>query len=135
VPIKSDCASLNRMLAEVLHHSSGVSIMRDPTRGGLATTLVEIAEDFHLTMKINEVDLPVKEEVHGVCDLLGFDPLYLANEGKAIIVVAANEKDKVLDILSEFPEGRESVVIGSIMGKQKGHLLLETPLGSKRLLN
>ena len=88
VPINSDCASLNRMLTEVLDHTNGVRIMRDPTRGGLATTLVEIAEDFQLTMKINELDLPVKEEVHGVCDLLGFDPLYIANEGKAIIIVA-----------------------------------------------
>lgn len=86
-------------------------------------------------MEINEVDLLVKAEVHGVSDLLGFDPLYLANEGKAIIIVSDNEKDKVLDIVREFPEGREAVVIGSIIGKQKGQLLLETPLGSKRLLN
>jgi hydrogenase expression/formation protein HypE len=134
VPINSDCASLNRMLGEVLEHTKGVRIMRDPTRGGLATTLVEIAEDFHVTMKINELDLPVREEVHGVCDLLGFDPLYLANEGKAIIIVAHQEKKKVLDILREYPEGRDAVVIGSIIGKEKGQLLLETPLGSKRLL-
>lgn len=134
VPITSDCASLNRMLAEVLEQTKGVRIMRDPTRGGLATTLVEIAEDFHVTMKINELDLPVREEVHGVCDLLGFDPLYLANEGKAIIIVADKEKDKVLDILQEFPEGKDAVVIGLITGKEKGQLLLETPLGSKRLL-
>ncbi|WP_066256878.1 hydrogenase expression/formation protein HypE [Neobacillus drentensis] len=134
VPINSDCASLNRMLAEVLDYTNGVRIMRDPTRGGLATTLVEIAEDFRVTMKINELDLPVKEEVHGVCDLLGFDPLYLANEGKAIIIVAQQEKEKVLDILREYPEGKDAVVIGSIVGKEKGQLLLETPLGSKRLL-
>jgi hydrogenase expression/formation protein HypE len=134
VPINSDCASLNNMLAEVMHHSDGVRIMRDPTRGGLATTLVEIAEDFQVTMKIIELDLPVKNEVHGACDLLGFEPLYLANEGKAILIVAAKEKDKVLDILREFPEGRDAVVIGSIIGKEKGQLLLETPLGSKRLL-
>jgi hydrogenase expression/formation protein HypE len=134
VPISSDCASLNHMLAKVLEQTNGVRIMRDPTRGGLATTLVEIAEDFHVTMKINELDLPVREEVHGVCDLLGFDPLYLANEGKAIIIVADNEKDKVLDILREFPEGKDAVVIGTIIGKEKGRLLLETPLGSKRLL-
>ncbi|MCL6570671.1 MAG: hydrogenase expression/formation protein HypE [Bacillus sp. (in: Bacteria)] len=134
VPINSDCASLNRMLDEVMHHSDGVRIMRDPTRGGLATTLVEIAEDFQVTMKIIELDLPVKDEVHGACDLLGFEPLYLANEGKAILIVAAKEKDKVLDILREFPEGRDAVVIGSIIGKEKGQLLLETPLGSKRLL-
>ncbi|MEH7075448.1 hydrogenase expression/formation protein HypE [Neobacillus drentensis] len=134
VPITSDCASLNHMLAEVLEHTNGVRIMRDPTRGGLATTLVEIAEDFHVRMKINELDLPVREEVHGVCDLLGFDPLYLANEGKAIIIVAKQEKDKVLDILREFPEGKDALEIGSIVGKEKGQLLLETPLGSKRLL-
>ncbi|WHY75764.1 hydrogenase expression/formation protein HypE [Neobacillus sp. WH10] len=134
VPIESDCASLNKMLAGVLTSTDGVRIMRDPTRGGLATTLVEIAEDFQLTMKIDELDLPVKEEVHGVCDLLGFDPLYLANEGKAIIVVANRDKEKVIDILRKFPEGRDAVVIGSIIGKGKGQLLLETPLGSKRLL-
>jgi hydrogenase expression/formation protein HypE len=133
-PVNSDCASLNTMLAEVLNSTSGVRIMRDPTRGGLATTLVEIAEDFHLTMKINELNLPVKEEVHGVCDLLGFDPLYLANEGKAILIVADQEKEKVLDILRKFSEGKDAVVIGSILGKEKGQLLLETPLGSKRLL-
>lgn len=134
VPIDSDCASLDKMLAGVLTSTDGVRIMRDPTRGGLATTLVEIAEDFQLTMKINELDLPVKEEVHGVCDLLGFDPMYLANEGKAIIVVANRDKDKVIDILHEFPEGSDAVVIGSIIGKGKGQLLLETALGSKRLL-
>lgn len=133
-PINSDCASLNRMLGEVLRYTDGVRIMRDPTRGGLATTLVEIAEDFKLTMKINELALPVKQEVQGVCDLLGFDPLYLANEGKAIIIVSDGEKEKVLDILREFPEGKDAVILGSIVGKGKGQLLLETPLGSKRLL-
>ncbi|MDP4107924.1 MAG: AIR synthase-related protein, partial [Bacillota bacterium] len=133
-PVKSDCASLNGMLGKVLENTSKVRIMRDPTRGGLATTLVEIAEDFHLTMKITESDLPIKEEVHGVCDLLGFDPLYLANEGKAILIVAAEEKNKVIDILREFPEGRDAALIGSIVNKEKGQLLLETPLGSKRLL-
>ncbi len=134
VPLNSDCASLNKMLREVLLNTNGVRIMRDPTRGGLATTLVEIAEDFNLTMKINELDLPVKNEVHGVCDLLGFDPLYLANEGKAIIIAAGKDKEKVLEILREFPEGRDAVVIGSVIGREKGQLLLETPLGSKRLL-
>ncbi|MDP4083554.1 MAG: hydrogenase expression/formation protein HypE [Bacillota bacterium] len=134
-PVYSDCASLNRMLGEVLHNTNKVRIMRDPTRGGLATTLVEIAEDFQLTMKINETDLPIKEEVEGVCDLLGFDPLYLANEGKAIIILDNKEKEKVIDILKEFPEGKDAVIIGEIIGRGKGQLLLETPLGSKRMLN
>jgi len=135
VPLNSDCASLNKMLWEVLENTDGILIMRDPTRGGLATTLVEISEDFSLTIKLNELDLPVKQEVHGVCDLLGFDPLYLANEGKAIIIVGDKEKEKVLDILRRFKEGKDAVVIGSIIGKEKGQLLLETPLGSKRLLS
>ncbi|MEH7093355.1 hydrogenase expression/formation protein HypE [Neobacillus vireti] len=133
-PINSDCASLNRMLESVLRQCNGVRIMRDPTRGGLATTLVEIAEDFHLILQIDEGKIPVKKEVHGVCDLLGFDPMYLANEGKTILIVDGREKDKVIDILHEFTEGRDAVVIGSIINKGKGKLFLETSIGSKRLL-
>ncbi|WP_462411930.1 hydrogenase expression/formation protein HypE [Neobacillus sp. Marseille-QA0830] len=131
-PITSDCASLNRMLWDVLTEVSDIRIMRDPTRGGLATTLVEIAEDFHLTIKIHELQLPVKREVHGVCDLLGFDPLYLANEGKAIIICPDKDKQKVLDILQEHPEGKQAAVIGLVIEKKQGQLLLETPLGSTR---
>ncbi|WP_251552343.1 hydrogenase expression/formation protein HypE [Neobacillus muris] len=134
-PIYSDCASLNRMLWDVLEQTKGIRIMRDPTRGGLATTLVEIAEDFHVTMKIKELEIPVKREVHGVCDLLGFDPLYLANEGKAIIICSDNDKQMVLDILRTYPEGKQAAIIGSIIGKDKGQLLLETPLGSTRGLS
>lgn len=133
-PINSDCASLNGMLGEVLSQTNGVRIMRDPTRGGLATTLVEIAEDFNLTMQIKETSIPVRPEVHGACDLLGFDPLYLANEGKAIIIAADSEKEKILGILRQFPEGEHATMIGSITSKQKGQLLLETPLGSRRML-
>jgi len=133
-PINSDCASLNKMLSEVMEITDGVRIMRDPTRGGLATTLVEIAEDFNLTIKINEAAIPVKEAVQGACDLLGFDPLYLANEGKAIIIVANEEKEKVLDVLRKSPIGQDAAVIGSVIGKEKGQLQLETPLGSNRLL-
>lgn len=134
VPIDSDCASLNKMLAKVYENTEGVRIVRDPTRGGLATTLVEIAEDFSLSITIEEQSIPVRDEVHGMCDLVGYDPLYLANEGKAILVVSNEEVDKVLYILKEFPEGREAKAIGKITGKDKGRLLLETPLGSKRLL-
>ncbi|XJZ25865.1 hydrogenase expression/formation protein HypE [Bacillota bacterium Lsc_1132] len=133
-PVNSDCASLNKMLLEMLSQTDGVKIMRDPTRGGLATTLVEIAEDFNVTMQIKELSIPVREEVHGACDLLGFDPLYLANEGKSIIIAADSEKEKIIDILKQFPEGQNAAIIGSITGKEKGQLLLETPLGSRRML-
>lgn len=135
VDVESDCASLNGMLTHIWEETNGVKIMRDPTRGGLATTLVEITEDFQLTIVLDEMQIPVKEEVHGVCDMLGFDPLYLANEGKAIMIVDKNEVNKVLAILKEFPEGEEAKVIGSVTGKAKGNLLLQTPLGSKRLLS
>ncbi|MGJ7921805.1 hydrogenase expression/formation protein HypE [Neobacillus sp. LXY-4] len=134
VPIDSDCASLNHMLNRLHESCDTVRIMRDPTRGGLATTLVEIAEDFSLTLMIEEDKLPIKGEVHGACDLLGFDPLYLANEGKAIIIVSEAETDKVIDILKEFTIGVDACVIGKVSGKGKGQLLLQTPLGSKRLL-
>lgn len=134
VNVASDCASLNQMLMKVWNHSNGVRIMRDPTRGGLATTLVEIAEDFQMQIVLDELEIPVKDEVHGVCDMLGFDPLYLANEGKAIIIADQNEVESILAILQEFPEGKEAKVIGNVTSKAKGNLLLQTPLGSKRLL-
>lgn len=133
-PTLSDCASLNGMIDSVLQQCGTVRIMRDPTRGGLATTLVEIAEDFQITMTINERSLPIKQEVHGACDILGFDPLYLANEGKAIFIVADSQKEKVIDILKSCPEGKDATIIGSITSKGKGQLLLETPIGSKRML-
>lgn len=135
VPIDSDCASLNHMLEGVLAECGTVRIMRDPTRGGLATTLVEIAEDFSLTLVIEEDKLPIKGEVQGACDLIGFDPLYLANEGKAIIIVSEEEAEKVLAILKQFSEGQDATMIGHVVGTEKGQLLLQTPLGSKRILN
>ncbi|NMD72269.1 hydrogenase expression/formation protein HypE [Bacillus sp. DNRA2] len=134
VPIDSDCASLNQMLASVTEHCDDVRIMRDPTRGGLATTLVEIAEDFSLTLVIEEAKLPVKNEVNGACDLLGFDPLYLANEGKAIIFISELESKRALEIVKSFPIGQDAQIIGRVAGVSKGQLLLETPIGSKRML-
>lgn len=134
VPIDSDCASLNQMLASVTEHCDDVRIMRDPTRGGLATTLVEIAEDFSLTLVIEEANLPVKNAVNGACDLLGFDPLYLANEGKAIIIVSELESKRALEIVKSFPIGQDAQIIGRVAGINKGQLLLETPIGSKRML-
>lgn len=134
-PVQSDCASLYRMLDDVWKEVPSVRIMRDPTRGGLATTLVEIAEDFSLQMVIKETEIPIKEEVEGVCELIGFEPLYLANEGKAIIIVSAEDQEKVLDLLNKHSEGKDAKIIGTIIGKEKGQLLLQTPLGSTRMLN
>ena len=137
IPVDSDCASLNAMLADALHAVDEVRIMRDPTRGGLATTLVEIAEDFSLSIVIKENQIPVKPEVTGACDLLGFDPLYVANEGKAILIVSDKSKEVILAALRSHPEGKDAVLIGNVekINCEHGRLLLETPLGSKRMLN
>ena len=134
-PVQSDCASLNHMLEKVTDVSKKVRIMRDPTRGGLTTTLVEIAEDFGVTITIEEELIPMKDEVHGACDILGYDPLFLANEGKAIIIVANEDKEKVLEALRQFPEGQDAECIGVISDTAKGQLLLETSLGVKRMLH
>ena len=85
--LESDCACLNKMIAEVLENSSEVKFMRDATRGGLATVLTEIVDNKPFGIEINECDLPVKENVRGMCELLGFDPLYVANEGKVVMIV------------------------------------------------
>lgn len=133
--LPSDCATLNRMIADVLSVSDHVKMMRDPTRGGLATTLVEICEDFKVTMEIEESYIPVKDQVHGASDILGFDPLYLANEGKIIFIVAKEDEANIIKALQQHEEGKDARVIGSVTSKDKGQLFITTPIGSKRRLN
>lgn len=133
--IESDCASLNRMLETVIDSGSRVKIMRDPTRGGLATSLVEICEDFNISMEIDEQLLPIKNEVKGACDLLGFEPIYLANEGKAVLIVDKDDESFVLDILQSFEIGKDAKIIGRVLSKDKGQLLLRTAIGSTRRLS
>lgn len=133
--LQSDCAVLNGLITSVLDSVDGVRIMRDPTRGGLATTLVEIAEDFHVSMEIEDEKLPIRNEVRGACDILGFDPLYLANEGKVIFIVKKEQEEQVLEILKQHELGQNAKVIGRITGKDKRALHLKTGLGSIRKLN
>ncbi|WP_048601326.1 hydrogenase expression/formation protein HypE [Rubeoparvulum massiliense] len=135
--VVSDCATLNGMLSQVLEEAPGaVRIMRDPTRGGLATTLVEIAEDHGATITIEERKIPVHPAVAGACDLLGYDPLYLANEGKVLLVVKAEQVEQVMEVLKQHPEGKNATLIGEVneTGVENGRLLLRTPLGSTRRL-
>jgi hydrogenase expression/formation protein HypE len=131
----SDCASLNAMIDAVLAVSDKVRIMRDPTRGGLATTLVEICEDFHVSMEISEELIPVKREVRGACDILGYEPIYLANEGKIIFIVAKEDEQTVLDAIHRFQEGTDAQVIGQITDSGTGKLFLRTDLGTTRRLS
>ncbi|CAM3205515.1 hydrogenase expression/formation protein HypE [Sporolactobacillus spathodeae] len=133
--LKSDCAPLNRMIDAVMDAAIAVKMMRDPTRGGVATTLVEIAEDFKVTIQLQEQALPIRREVVGACDILGFDPLYLANEGKVLMIVPKAEEERTLAILRRFPEGANAATIGEVTDTENGKLLLETPLGSRRRLH
>lgn len=135
--VKSDCASLNHLNQELLTKINGIRIMRDPTRGGLATTLVELCEDFHFTVEIDEYSLPIRKDVQGACDILGYEPLYLANEGKVVIIVDSNEKQKALEILQNHELGKDASEIGQITSchVQTGKLLLKTSVGTTRRLN
>ncbi|MBM7663288.1 hydrogenase expression/formation protein HypE [Bacillus mesophilus] len=132
--VKSDCASLNHLIGELTNEVDGIRIMRDPTRGGLATTLVEICEDFQVTIELEEASIPVRRDVQGACDILGFDPLYIANEGKVVIIVDSNFVEKAIDIMRQNEFGRNTSVIGQVSTKGSGKLLLKTPFGTTRRL-
>jgi hydrogenase expression/formation protein HypE len=132
-PVESDCASLNDLLVP-LFDIDGIKWMRDPTRGGVATVLVELAETTGFGVEIFEDRVPVREDVRFISDMLGYDPLYLANEGKAVIVTSNKSSDKVLEILKNHPLGKNAAIIGKISNKFTG-VRLKTRIGGERLLD
>lgn len=134
-PVTSDCTPLNSLAATVLEAGGDdVRCMRDPTRGGLATTLNELAAQGGCEILVQEELLPLRREVVGACDMLGIDPLYLANEGKLIAVVSAEVSDKVLVAMRGLPEGAGAVRIGEVKGDEPGLVSMETELGATRIL-
>ena len=134
-PLRSDCASLNRLIEPLLNRFGvAVKFMRDPTRGGLATTAKEIALSAHCDLWLEQEAIPLKDEVHGACELLGLDPLYLANEGKVLIVAAAEKAEEILDFLRTRDEGTHAAIIGEVRSGH-GRVLLTTPLGGTRLVD
>ncbi|MBP2645008.1 MAG: hydrogenase expression/formation protein HypE [Firmicutes bacterium] len=135
VNITSDCAPLNGMIEELLYNVPEIAVLRDPTRGGLATVLNEVASQAQAGIIINEMDIPVNPEVMAVCDMLGYDPLYLANEGKAVIFVESVHTDKALAILKQHVYGRNAKVIGQVTKDPKGQVGLRTLVGGVRLLD
>ncbi|MEI8224662.1 MAG: hydrogenase expression/formation protein HypE [Bacteroidota bacterium] len=134
-PITSDCASLNHLIRRVLQSCKEIRFMRDLTRGGLATVLNELAGMIGSGISIDEASVPVDDPVKGLCEMLGFDPLYLANEGKVLIVAGAGEETKVLDILRSDPLGKCSEIIGEIIPDKKKLVVLNTSVGGKRILD
>jgi hydrogenase expression/formation protein HypE len=133
--IRSDCAALNGMIAEVLAAVGGaVHTMRDPTRGGLASTLNEIAQASGVGVEIDEPSLPVRPEVQAACELLGLDPVYVANEGKAVFFVAPETADQVLAVLRAHPLGKDAARIGRVTAEHKGMLVARTAMGANRVI-
>ena len=133
--IVSDCAPLGGLVEAMLTAAPQIAVLRDPTRGGLATTLNEIAAQSAVGIMINETDIPVRPAVAAVCNILGFDPLYLANEGKLIAFVEQQYSQKVLAIMSSHPYGRDARIIGRVTEKHIGQVGMKTAIGGIRLLD
>lgn len=130
----SDCAPLSAMLQEVLAEVPQVAVLRDPTRGGLATALQEIATQGSVSMELEEALLPVRPEVKAACDLLGFDPLYMANEGKCLLLVEPEDSERVLGVLQKHAHGRDACRIGYVTKGTEGKIGIRTLIGGVRLL-
>lgn len=133
--IISDCAPLNGMIEDLLRQLPEISVLRDPTRGGLATALNEIAAQSGVGIVLEEEAIPVQEAVAAVCDILGFDPLYLANEGKCLVFVEETKAEQAQAILRSHPYGREACRIGSVTAGAAGQVGLRTAVGGMRLLD
>lgn len=133
--IKSDCAALNNLLIPVLAATNGIKFMRDPTRGGVATTLNEIAESSKLGIIIQEKCIPLSRQVRAASELLGIDPLYIANEGVALLVVSPQDEKKILGLLRKNPLGKNARVIGAVTNKFKSRVILQTNFGTQRIID
>jgi hydrogenase expression/formation protein HypE len=133
--LRSDCAPLNGLVGKMLDACPSVRCMRDPTRGGLATTLNEIASASNVGMVVEEERIPARESIRGVCELLGLDPLYLANEGKLIAICPPNEADRLLKVMKDHPLGRHGEVIGTVTEENPKRVILRTLIGGHRILD
>lgn len=135
VPVQSDCAPLNKLVSLILSISRNVHCFRDPTRGGLATTLNEIAHQSNVGITIDEDAIPIHEGVRAACELMGLDPLYVANEGKLIAIVDKDDADKLIPAMHQNQYGKESAIIGEITDNHKGKVIMSTRLGSHRIVD
>lgn len=133
--IKSDCAPLNKMIYEMLSVEKNIAMMRDATRGGIAAILNEIAKSAEVGILLEENKIPIREEVRGVCDILGFDALELANEGKIIAVVPAESAEKILSVMKNFEYGKNSAIIGEVVENSRGRVGMKTEFGGVRIVD
>jgi hydrogenase expression/formation protein HypE len=134
-PIQSDTAPLNHLVKKMLSISPNIHVLRDPTRGGLGTTLNEMAQSSQVGIMIQQSRIPVRPEVESVCELMGFDPLYIANEGKLIAIVPEDEADKILAAMREDRYGKGAVIIGEVISENPGLVLMKTKIGGIRIVD
>ena len=132
--VVSDAAPLNGMIQTVLEKGIDVRFMRDPTRGGVATLLCELAEQTSLGIDLREQELPVRAEVKNICEVFGFDPLYLANEGKVVMVVPQEEAERTVTLLRSLPYGHGACIIGTITHDHPQRVVMETEIGGRRIV-
>jgi hydrogenase expression/formation protein HypE len=134
-PIESDCAALHGLAETLLTAAPGLRMMRDATRGGVATVLNEVADASQVAIEIDEAATPIREEVKGFCEILGLDPLYLANEGKLVAVVPATEQDAALAAMRGHPLGAAACAIGRVNAGEAGRVTMQTVFGGRRIVD
>jgi hydrogenase expression/formation protein HypE len=133
--VRSDTAPLHCMVQRMASRTSDLHVLRDPTRGGVGTALNEIAKQSDVGIVLHEEKLPVHPEVRGICELLGFDPLYLANEGKLLCLVPAGLAEKVLAAMQEDEYGRQACIIGEVVADNPGRVIMQTTIGGRRIVD
>jgi hydrogenase expression/formation protein HypE len=133
--VQSDSAALHTLVARLLEATQAVRCLRDPTRGGLSSTLNEIATSSQVGMELEETSIPVREEVRGACEMLGLDPMYVANEGKLVAVVAPSAALDALRALQSHPLGKDAAIIGRVISEHSRMVVMRTPLGTTRIVD
>ncbi len=133
--IRSDTAPLNGLVEEMLKTSTNIHVLRDPTRGGVATILNELAGQSNLGIVVNEDSIPVPDDVRGACEILGLDPLYIANEGKLLAFVSPGDANIVLEVMRSHPLGKDSVVIGKVVDDHHGTVVMKSKIGGTRIVD
>lgn len=133
--IESDCQPLNGLIQELLKHCPEVHCMRDATRGGVATVLNEFATNSNISISIEESKIPIHAEVRGMCEILGLDPLYLANEGKVVVILPEASAQKALDVMRRHEFGGESAIIGCVYAEPEATVILKTTFGGQRIVD
>jgi hydrogenase expression/formation protein HypE len=134
-PIESDTAALHDLIAAMLASGAAIRCLRDPTRGGLATTLNEIARQSGVGMMLDEAAIPVKPAVDAACEFLGLDPLYVANEGKLVAICAAADAERLLSTMRAQPLGQEAAIIGSVQADPHHFVQMQTRFGGRRIVD